>query len=119
MTYNFKNLYFSLVEYYDKKDYKLDVHALYKDSDNEELLDLDLSKSILPYGYEERYYEESLIPFSDVLYRTKISWGNISLGNALEIKEIYIRHYFKFLRDKGINDINDLENIKSYKKNKR
>ena len=119
MKYNFNNLYFCLVEYYDKRDYKLDVHALYKDNDTEELLDLDLSKPILPYGYEEKYFERSLIPFSDILYKTRISWGNMNLEDVLKLKEKYIRHYFGFLRIKCINDIKDLENTKRYTKSKK
>ena len=118
MKYNYDNLYFGLVEYYDKNKYKLDVHALYDDGFGEEFFDLDLKKSILTYGENEIYYEKSLIPFSDVLYRSRISWGSLNYSDALKMKEIYIRYYFMFLRLKGINNIEDLlkEKKKSYTK---
>ena len=109
MNYDFDKLYFSLVNYYDKNRVKIDVHALYKDNESEELIDLDLSKPILPYGYEDYYYSKSLISFSDVLYRTRIAWGSINLKDTLRIKESYFEHYFKFLRDKGIKTLDDLE----------
>lgn len=119
MVYSFNKLYFSLVESYNNKYSKLYVHVLYKDNDTEELLDLDLNKPVLPYGYEEKYFEKSLIPFSDVLYRSKIFWGNINLKDVFYLKENYTQHYFRFLRDKGINDISDLEDIKLHKKLKK
>lgn len=119
MNYDFNKLYFSLVEYYTRNGTKLDVHTLYKDNETEELIDLDLSKPILPYGYEERYFEKSLIPFNDVLYRTRISWRSLNLGDALKIKENYIRYYFGFLRNKGINDVNNLNNEELHKRKKK
>ena len=119
MGYSFNDLYFGLVEYYHKNDYKLDVHALYKDTNTEELFDLDLCKPILPYGYDEKYFEESLISFAEVLYKTRISWGKISREDALKLKENYIKHYFSFLRYVGINDVKDLESKELYKKIKK
>lgn len=108
MNYNFNNLYFGLVEYYDKNKYKLDVHALYNDGFGEELFDLDLKKPILTYGEDEKYYIKSLISFNDVLYRSRISWGNLSYGDAIKLKELYLEHYFDFLRIMGINSVDDL-----------
>ena len=108
MHYNFNNLYFGVVEYYHKKSFRLDVHVLCNDMDSEELFDIDLQKSILPYGEEEIYYKNSLIPFSEVLYKSRISWGYINEKDAKSIKELYQKYYFAFLRQKGINNINDL-----------
>lgn len=108
MNYNYDNLYFGLVEYYDNNKYKLDVHALYDDGFGEEFFDLDLKKPILTYGENEIYYEKSLIPFSDVLYKNRISWGSLNYSDALKMKEMYIRHYFMFLRLNGINGLEDL-----------
>lgn len=119
MNYEFNKLYFSLVKYCTKNGKKYDVHALYKDNETEELIDLDLSKPILPYGYEEKYFKKALISFSDVLYRTRISWGFLNLNDVLKIKEIYLRYYFDFLRNKGINDISDLNNVEAYTKKKK
>lgn len=121
MNCDFNKLYFALVEYYYKNGMKIDVHALCDDSGTEEFIDLDLLKPILPYGYEEKYFVKSLIPFSDVLYKTRISWGILNAKDAIKMKETYIEHYFTFLRNKGITDINDLEdeqNIKPYKRKK-
>ena len=118
MNFEFNKLYFSLVKYYTKNGTKYSAHALYKDNDTEELLDLDTLKPILPYGSEEKYFEKSLIPFSEVLYKTRISWRSLRLGDALKMKESCMNYYFKFLNMRGISDISDLEYEYNTKLNK-
>ena len=120
MNYNTKKLYIGLVECYRNNAKALELHALYDDMNSEELMDLNIERPVLPYGEEEFYYKKTLIPFSEILMRSKINYGHVNREDAFKIMKYYDGYYFKLLRYKHIETLDDLkETVEKAKAKKR
>ena len=110
MNYDTDRLSMGLVSCSDS----LDVHVLYNDMDCEMLLDLNDGNYIMPHGKEERYYRRSLIPFNEIVFKSKINFGHLNREDALNIAKYKEGYYFKLLRYRHIETIEDLENVRKF-----
>lgn len=108
MNYDVSKLFMGVVSYQDS----LDVHVLCNDMNCEMLLDLNNGNSILPKGKEARYYKKSLIPFKEVVFRSKINFNHLNEKEALKVAKELEGYYFKLLRYRHIETIEDLEDTK-------
>lgn len=116
MNYDVKKLYMGIVEYYKGKIKVLELHTLYDDMNSEELMDLNIERPVLPYGEEENYYKKSLISYNEILMKSRINYGHLNKEDALKIAKYKEGYYFKLLRYKHIETI---ENLKDSDKSKK
>ena len=108
MEFKFNKLNLGIVEYEKNNRIVTEVHTLYDDENDEELWDLTLCEYVLPYGDGNRYYSKSLIPFSTLMFNSRVIWSSLSREDALKLSYYHNDLYFRLLKYKGICTIDDL-----------